>query len=168
MKSSRHYCIDKYGCRYAVEMISENDDIVVFGSTPKLSFDLKEHGIKIRRAKHDIPMDYDYILIYVLKDGKMFFRGFEAHLSFWSRSSKILGVAAEEYNEGKWSRFIFDDISTDYSGTLSIGKDFDYRYWKHEDKARPVPFSPEVYKENGYIKIENGAIVAKELHPRDI
>ena len=70
-------------------------------------------------------------------------------------------------NSGKWSAFLFDGIPVDYSGTLRIGRTFDYRYWQHDDKGSPVPFSPEVYKENGTIKIENGTVTETELHTRD-
>ncbi len=163
MESSRHYCIDKYGFRYGVEITDEDDSIVVFGSTPNLSFDFKEHGMKIRRSKH-----YDYILRYVLKDGQIFFRGFDARLSFWNKKSQLLGIDAKKDNQKKNSRFVFDDISINYSGILSIGRNFDYRYWNHDEKATPVPFSPEVYKENGYMKLEKGVIIKKELNGQDI
>ena len=43
---SRYYYTDQYGYRCGVDITSEEDDIVVFNSTPRLSFDLKEHGIK--------------------------------------------------------------------------------------------------------------------------
>ena len=159
---SQYYYTDKYGYRCAVEITSEDDDIVVFNSTPSLLFDLKEHGIKIRHSKH-----YDYILRYVLKDGQILLRSFAARLSFFGRKSQIWGVTAAKYGDGKWSIFNFDDILVDHSGTLSIGRTFDYRYWNHDEKMTPVPFSPEVYKENGYIELEKGKIVKKELNYRN-
>ena len=70
---SRYYYIDKYGYRCGVDITGEGDDIVVFNSTPNLSFDLKKHGVKIRRSKYE-----DYILTYVLKDGQIFLRSFAA------------------------------------------------------------------------------------------
>jgi hypothetical protein len=50
---------------------------------------------------------------------------------------------------------------------LSIGRSFDYRYWQHDEKTTPVPFSPDVFKENGYIKFEKGRIIEKSLVFRD-
>ena len=160
---SRYYYIDKYGYRCGVDITGEDDDIVVFNSTPNLSFDLKKHGIKIRRSKH-----YDYILSYALKDGQIFLHSFAARLSFFSGKSQIMGVKGRKLGDGNWSIFIFNDIFVDYSGTLSIGRTFDYRYWNHDEKMTPVPFSPEVYKENGYMKLEKGIITAKELKNREI
>ncbi len=156
---SRYYYTDKYGYRCGVDITSEDDDIVVFSSTPNLSFDFKKYGIKIRRSKH-----YDYILSYVLKDGQILLHSFATHLSFFGGKSPIMGVTATKQGDGKWSIFNFDDICIDYSGTLSIGRTFDYRYWNHDEKMTPVPFSPEVYKENGYIELEKGKIVKKELN----
>ena len=159
---SRYYYTDKYGYRCGVDITSEEDDIVVFNSTPNLSFDLKKYGIKIRRSKY-----YDYILRYVLKDGQIVLHSFAAHLSIFCRKSQIMGVSAVQYGDGKWSIFNFDDIFVDYSGTLSVGRTFDYRYWNHDDKAYPVPFCPEVYKENGFMEVNKGKIVKKELSFRN-
>ena len=162
METSRHSYTNLQGYRCGVDIIDEDDDIVVFNSEPHLSFDFRKQGIRIRRSKYE-----DYVLCYVLKDGQVFLRRFEARLSFFSKKSRLMGVTAEEYNSGKWSIFVFDDIPVDYSGTLSIGRTFDYRYWNHDEKAFSVPFSPEVYKENGYIRIEKGAIVEKVLGMRE-
>lgn len=162
MEISRHCYVDQYGYRCAVDIDSEDDDIVVFDSTPHLSFDFKKHGIKIRHSKYD-----DYVLRYILKNGQLFLRGFEARLSFFSRNTQIMGKSSQTYNNGRWSVFLFDDIPVDYSGVLSIGKAFDYRYWPHDDKITPVPFSPEVYKENGFRKLEKGTVTDIELHSRN-
>ena len=48
-----------------------------------------------------------------------------------------------------------------------IGKNFNDRYWKYDEKETPVPFSPDVYRENGYMKIEEGKIIEKTLTIRD-
>ncbi len=162
MESSRHDYIDHYGYHCGVDIISEDDDIVIFNSTPSLSFDFKKHGIRIRHSNH-----YDYILRYVLKNGQIFLRGIEVRLSFFNKRAQIFGVNAEPYNKGNRDIFLFDDIPVEYSGTLSIGKTFDPQYWEHDEKTTPVPFSPEVYKENGYIKLEKGTITEKELFSRD-
>jgi len=159
MEVSRHRNLDPYGYRCEVEIIS--DDIVVFNSTPNLCFDFKKNGIKIRRSKH-----YDYILRYVIKNEQIFLRDIEARLSHVC-PPLIFGVEAEMFNREKWSIFHFDDIPVKYTGTLSIGKSFDYRYWKHDEKATPVPFSPDVYKEIGYLQLEEGKIVEKVLTLRD-
>ncbi len=156
MEASRHSYFDQYGYRCEVEIISE--DIVVFNSTPNLCFDFKKHGIKIRHSKY-----YDYVLQYVIKNEQLFLRGISTRLSLLCKKSQIFGVKAETINKGKWSIFHFDDIPVDYTGTLKIGKTFDYRHWKHDEKATPVPFSPDVYKENGYIKFEKGTIIEKVL-----
>ena len=63
--------------------------------------------------------------------------------------------------------FSFDGIPVDYTGTLHIGKTFDDHFWKHDEKETPVPFSPETYRENGYIRIEEGIIIEKVLTVRD-
>ena len=160
MEVSSHRYLDQYGYQCEVEIIS--DDIVVFNSTPNLCFDFKEHGIKIRRSQY-----YDYILRYVIKNEQLFLRGFETCLSRLCKESPIFGVKAETLNNGKWSIFQFDDIPVKYTGTLSIGKSFDYRYWTHDEKVSPVPFSPDVYKENGYLQLENGTIMEKVLSFRE-
>ena len=161
METSRHDYIDRYGYHCGIEIVSEDDDLVVFNSKPSLSFDLKKHGIKIRHSDH-----YDYILRYVLRDGQIFLRGIEAQLSVFHKNAQIFGVNAKAYSKEKRSIFVFDDIPVEYSGTLHIGKAFDHQYWAHDEKTAPVPFSPEVYKENGYIKFEKGTMTEKELISR--
>ena len=105
MKKSEHRYIDRYGYRCAVEIICEDDEIVVFDSTPKLSFDYKKHGIKIKREKFD-----DYVITYVMKNGNLFFRSFLAPLSFLSRKGQIFGVTPEPYFDGKLSCFFLENI----------------------------------------------------------
>ena len=158
MEISTHYNTDKYGFRYAIVFINETDDFVVFDSYPKLAFDFKEHGIKIKRS-----INYDYTLRYTLKDGRLYFCGFEARFSFWRKRAKLLGVPLTRDVHGRLSRFVFDKIPTDYSGTLTIGRRFDKSYWRDDEKAYPTPFSPEAYKENGYLTLENGVVVKTEL-----
>ena len=161
METSKHDIIDLLGYRVSIEIICEDDDIVVFNSTPNLSFDFKKHGIKIRHSDH-----HDYALRYVVKNGQIFLRGIEVRLSFFNKKTQIFGVNAKAYSKEKQSIFVFDDIPVEYSGILSIGKTFDPKYWEHDEKTAPVPFSPEVYKENGYIKFENGIMTEKELISR--
>ena len=160
MESSRHGYIDQYGYRCGIEMMSE--DIVVFDSTPNLSFDFKKYGIKIRRSKN-----YDYILHYAIKNEQLFLCKIEVCLSLGSKKSQIFGVNAETIDNGKWSIFHFDDMPWEYTGILSIGRNFDDRNWKHDEKATPVPFSPDAYMENGYVKFEKGRITEKSLIHRD-
>ena len=74
------------------------------------------------------------------------------------KKAQIFDKKAETLNNGKWSIFHFDNIPVEYTGTLSIGRSFDYRYWQHDEKTTPVPFSPDVFKENGYIKFEKGLV----------
>jgi len=157
---SRHGHFDQNGYRCEVEIMS--DDIVVFNSTPNLCFDFKKYGIKIRHSRY-----YDYILHYVIKNEQLFLCKIETHLSFLCKKSKILGVNSEAINKGKWSIFNFADIPSEYTGTLSIGRTFDYHNWKHDEKTIPVPFYPDAYKENGYIKFEKGRIIEKSLILRD-
>jgi hypothetical protein len=160
MEFSRHGYFDQYGYRCEVEIMS--DDIVVFNSTPNLCFDFKKHGIKLRHSKY-----YDYVLHYAIKNEQLFLCKIKARLSLLCKKSQIFGVNAETINKGKWSIFNFDEIPLEYTGTLSIGRSFDYRYWQHDEKATPVPFSPDVFKENGYIKFEKGRIIEKSLVFRD-
>ena len=159
MDQSRHIYTDKRGYRCAIEIISD-DGIVVFDSLPKLSFYFSAYGVKIKRWKQ-----YDCVVTYVIKDKRIFLRSFDAILSLFSQK-QMLGATVQRLGDGKWSRFEFDDILVDYSGTLNIGKNFDYRFWKHEDKATEVPFSPEVYKENGSIVFEKGSIVSVKCSAR--
>ena len=161
MERSRHNYVDNYGYRCEVELIC--DDIVVFDSTPKLSFDLKEYGIKIKHSDY-----YDYLLRFVIKDEQLFLCEIETCLSLFCKNIKLFGVTAEKINNGsKWRIFRFDDVPADYTGTLNIGKTFDLKYWQHDEKAIPVPFRPDVYKENGHIKFEKGKIVEKTLFSRE-
>ena len=156
MEVSRHSYLDHYGYQCEVEIMS--DDIVVFNSTPNLCFDFKKHGIKLRHSKY-----YDYVLHYAIKNEQLFLCKIEARLSLLCKKSQIFGVNAETISKGKWSIFHFDEIPLEYTGTLSIGRSFDYRYWQHDEKTASVPFSPDVFKENGYMKFEKGRIIEKSL-----
>ena len=152
---SRHGYLDQYGYRCEVEITS--DDIVVFNSTPNLCFDFKKHKIKIRHSKY-----YDYVLHYAIKNEQLFLIGIGVRLSFLCKK-QIFGVSAETINKGKWGIYHFDNIPVQYTGTFSIGRTFDNRYWPYDDKVTPLPFSPDVFKENGYIKFKNGKIIEKSL-----
>ena len=57
----------------------------------------------------------------------------------------------------------FVNHPADNSGTLSVGRDFDYRFRKHDETARPVPFCPEVYKKNAVLQIEKGYVVHMQI-----
>ena len=156
MEGSRYRDTDKHGYRYEVEIVS--DGIVVFGSTPGLCFDFKRYGIRIRRSKH-----YDYTLHYAIKNGRLLLCRIETRLSLFHRGAELLGVKATSYRNGRWSVFTFDGVPVEYTGILRVGKGFDARYWKHDEKSAPVPFSPEAYRETGYIRLENGVVTEEVL-----
>lgn len=165
-----HYYTDKYGYDCAVEMIFK-DGTVVFDSVPKLSFDYKMHGISIRRLKCSVCYDYgiphnDYVLSYEMKNGHLYFRSFLARLPFFHKSVELFGVKPEKHGDGELSIYKFDDIPAKYSGTLIIGRDFDHRYWPTDDRSSPIPFCPEVFKKNGYIKFEQGKVIDYFLESR--
>ncbi len=153
MESSQHEFIDEKGYLCAVEIHDEEHDLVVFESTPKLSFDFRAHKIKIRKSKVT-----DYKLIYQLKHDRLFLCAVFTRPSFFSRNKQIFGVSPEWFDNHKWALYRVDDIPSSYSGTLKVGKDFDYTHWQHDDKMYPVPFTPEVYQKNGYARFENGIL----------
>lgn len=153
MTRSAHTYTDARGHICEIEIIDEQGDLVVFDSTPRLSFDPVAHGIRIRRSRF-----YDYSLVYKIKDGNLYFCALKTHPSVFSRKKTILDALPKQLGDGRWVIYDFGDMLCDYSGKLTIGKDFDMQYMPCDDKARSVPFCPEVYKKNGYMIIENGRI----------
>ena len=160
MEQSQHTYTDRYGYRCTAEIINLDEDVAVFDSMPHGFFDFRKHGIKIRRSRYE-----DYRLILVIRDGRIYLREFSAQLSYFSRKRKLLGAEAQSLGDGTWRTFRLADIPLDYSGILRIGADFDERFWRHDEKASPIPFSPDVYRQNGHIRFENGVAVEKELNP---
>jgi len=53
----------------------------------------------------------------------------------------------------------------DYSCTLSTGKDFIMSYYP-KTQMDIAPFCREVYRKNGFVKIENGTVVEFVLEDR--
>lgn len=156
-ESSAHYHTDPYGFRYQIQ-IATYDGIVIFDSTPPLSFDLKATGVKIKRGRN-----WDYTVAYEIKDAQLYLCRLEAR---FLKSPPLFGVEPTNPYSSRVFTYFFENLPVNYNGLLTIGKDFDYKFWKHEDKARPVPFCKEVYKQNGFIQFENGRIIEQILKPR--
>ncbi|MBQ9079626.1 MAG: hypothetical protein IJY27_00970 [Clostridia bacterium] len=90
---------------------------------------------------------------------------FSAHLYRFPHPPTLFDTKPGQLGDGKWSIYGFSE-PTDYTGVLSVGKDFDLKFWPENEYTERVPFCPEVYRQNGYIKIENGRVVEKLLIPR--
>ncbi|MBQ4141226.1 MAG: hypothetical protein IJD70_07820 [Clostridia bacterium] len=162
MSLSTHRGIDKYGHKYSNTVWAFEDDIVVFGCEPPLEFDIKAHGLKIVNKEHK-----EYDVDYEIKGGMLYLTG----LSFESppifKPAELFGsTPLKPYPNLRRYFYTFEPHPVDYTGVWQIGKDFDFRFWPGDEKAKPTPFCPEVYKQNGFIRFENGRIVEIELHPR--
>ena len=168
MEQSCHYLTDKYGYKYAVTI--STDDLVVFDSTPSLEFDIKKHGLRIVKNKNrvKIPVYTDYDILFKIEDGTLYFIAFHACLRRFPKRPALFGAHPQRLGDGKWSSYEFCIPVTSYTGTLSIGREFDTKFWPKNDYTQPVPFCPEVYKQNGYIKIENGRVTEKFIAERNI
>ena len=81
------------------------------------------------------------------------------------QGAEILGVKPDHSRSRRLLTYHFD-IPVDYTGVWQIGGDFDHRFWPKDDRVTPVPFSPEVYKQNGFIRFENGRVTEMKLSPR--
>lgn len=149
------YATDKYGYKYQINF--EIEDFVVFSCSPKLSFDVGAYGLKIRQD-----IDWDYTLGYNIKDGSLYMTMLEGNFGSFA---EIMGVKPDHSRSRRLLTYRFD-ISVDYTGVWQIGSDFDHRFWPKDDKMCRVPFSPEVYKKNGFIRFVNGKVVEMELNPR--
>lgn len=168
MEQSCHYLTDKYGYKYSVTVSA--DDHVVFDSTPPLSFDTKAHGLRIVKNKNreNLPVYTDYDTFFTIKDAVLYFTAISARLRRFPHPTALFGVEPHRLGDGKLSIYEFSVPMTDYSGILSIGKDFDFSFWPKNDYTHLVPFCPEVYKQNGYIKIENGKVIEINVFNRNI
>ena len=161
MENSVHYVKDKYGYKCSNQINICDADFVVFGCEPPLIFDVKKHGLKINKRECG-----DYDLFYELKCGALYLSRLEFEPKFLYKSVEIMGVKPiYPYPNKKRCSYIFDSLPIDYTGIWQIGSDFDKRFWPKEDKLQKVPFSPEVYKKNGFIRFENGRVVEMELKP---
>lgn len=157
MEYSAHYRTDKYGYKYQINTECEYS---VFGSEPALYFDIKAHGIKLQKWEY-----YDYLLRYEIRDGSLYLKCFSFIPALLFKPAPLFGVEPEAY--ARFYTYYFKDFLVDYTGVWSIGKDFDFRFWSGDEKAKPTPFCPEVFKQNGSIRFENGRVVDIELHPRN-
>ena len=152
MEQSCHYLTDKYGYKYAVTIYT--DDLVVFDSTPSLEFDIKKHGLRIVKNKNrvKIPVYTDYDILFKIEDGTLYFIAFHACLRRFPKRPALFGAHPQRLGDGKWSSYEFCIPVTSYTGTLSVGREFDTKFYPKNDYTPPIPFCPEVYKQNGYIK----------------
>lgn len=161
MENSVHYVKDTYGYKCSNQINNYDADFVVFGCEPPLIFDVKKHGLKINKRECG-----DYDLFYELKCGALYLSRLEFEPKFLYKSVEIMGVKPiYPYPNKKRCSYIFDSLPVDYTGLWQIGSDFDKHFWPKEDHLHRVPFSPEVYKNNGFIRFENGRVVEMELKP---
>ena len=167
MEQSCHYLTDKYGYKYAVTV--STDDVVVFDSTPPLSFDAKAHRFRIVKNKNreNLPVCTDYDLFFTIKDNKLYFTAISAQMRCFPYPTALFDVKPNRLGDGKWSIYEFSKPMTDYTGILSIGKDFDLSFWPKNDYTHHVPFCHAAYKQNGYMKIENGLVIEKFIAERN-
>ncbi len=157
---ANHYFTDKNGYKCCVQ-IQNDEEIVVFDSKPKLTLDLKDSGIRIKKETY-----WDYELIFEIKDNKLYLLRLEAKFkTLFKKPPVLFGVEPTMVKNGL-DFYSFTDLVFDYSGELTIGKDFDIKFYPKEDKARPCPCCPEVYKQNGKMIIKNGIVTEKLLEPR--
>lgn len=151
---SSHKHTDRLGKTYSVEIFTE-DGTVVFNSTPPLLLDVYEFGIKLKRKPFN-----PYTLVYTIKSGAIYLT--RLHV-FTKTTPEIFGVKPQKLFDSDMLTYEFDNIPTDYCGTLTVGKNFDMKYWPDDDRSTSVPFSPDVYKEIGHIKFENGVIIEQKI-----
>ena len=163
MENSVHYGKDLYGYKYSNQINNDDADTVVFGCEPPLLFDVKAHALKIKKLENS-----DYNLIYEIKEGALFLVRLEFEPALLFMPGTILGTEpCRPYPNNQRCVYTFGEIPIDYTGVFRIGKDFDFRFWQGDEKANPTPFCPEVYKQNGFIRFENGRVVETELKPRE-
>ena len=146
---SSHKHTDRLGQQYDIDVFCE-DGTVVFNSTPPLSLDVYEFGIKLKRKSVS-----PYTIAYTIKDGALYLTRLDV---FSKTTPEIFGVKPKKLHDSDILTYEFGNIPTDYSGTLTVGRDFDMSFWPKDDYANQVPFSPEVYKKNGHIIIETGKV----------
>ena len=163
MEGSMHYGMDAYGYNYSNQINNSDADIVVFNCAPPLIFDVKSHGLKIKKRENG-----DYCLVYEIKEGALYLVSLELEPALLFKPGAILGTEPRRpYPNKQRYLYTFGAIPVDYTGVFRIGKDFDIRFWQGDEKADPTPFCPEVYKQNGFIRFENGRVVETELKPRE-
>ena len=163
MENSVHYVKDKYGYKCSNQINIYDADFVVFGCEPPLLFDVKSYGLRINKREFS-----DYDLFYELKCGVLYLSRLEFEPAFLYKPSRIMDTEpVYPYPNKKRCSYAFGSVPVDYTGVWQIGKDFDFRFWQGDEKAKPTPFCPEVYKQNGFIRFENGRAVETELKPRE-
>ncbi len=150
------YSTDKYGNKY--QIVFWNEDFVVFSCEPELSFDVKAHELKFKKGIHR-----DYTVSFEVKDGILFMTKLEGD---FTKPGEVMGAKPDHIMGSKLWGYLFE-VPTDYTGLWQIGNDFDQRFWPKDDRTHRVPFSPEVYKQNGFIRFEKGKVVEMELKPRE-
>ena len=153
MESSQHEFSDTGGYRCAVEFLDETNDMVVFGSTPQLSFDFASQNIRISRR-----YPYHYKLVYVLTDDGLFLRAVLTCPVFWQRHKTIFGASPQRFGNSRWALYAFDDVFVPYTGKLHVGRSFNMDFWPQNDKVEEILFVPEAYKQTGYAVLENGKL----------
>ena len=167
MSFSTHRGIDKYGHRYSNTVWAFEDDIVVFGCEPPLVFDIKEHGLMGKINKMKPPYD-DYGMTYDVKGGSLYLTEFKFEAKPRFKPAELFGsTPLKPYPNLRRYFYTFEPQPVDYSGVWQVGKDFDFRFWQGDEKAKPTPFCPEVYKQNGFIRFEKGRAVEIVLQPRN-
>ena len=156
MECSAHYRTDKYGYKY---QINTECEYAVFGSEPALSFDIKAHGIRLRKKEY-----YDYSIRYEIRDGYLYLKDLSFESTPCFKPTAIFGAEpSKPYPNLRRYFYTFEPQPVDYTGVFRIGKDFDFRFWQGDEKANPTPFCPEVYKKNGFIRFEGGRVVETEI-----
>ena len=159
MSLSTHMGVDKYSHKYSNTICDFEHDIVIFSCNPPLEFDIKAHGLKIVTRKHE-----DYGVNYEIRGGMLYLTGLSFESTPRFKPTAIFGAEpSKPYPNLRRYFYTFEPQPVDYTGVWQIGKDFDFRFWQGDEKAKPTPFCPEVYKQNGFIRFEKGRVVETEI-----
>ena len=157
---SIHTHTDLRGNRYQV-IVETNDKTVVFDSLPPLAFDVAEHRIPLKRSE-----PYTYSMTYRIENGVLYLLCLEARMRRFGKKPRLYGVAPVPCGND-WYVYTFAQTVCDYTGKLAVGREFDRSAWTHDEKARPVPFAPHVYRKIGCLEFQNGNVTEETWRERD-
>lgn len=149
MNSSHHFVADPRGLRGEIAVFTD-DDSVVFDSTPPIWFDWRAAGL--------LPLGSEYDMAVHLTAEGLYLTNLSARFLLPPRT--IFGVKPTRQFRLRWA-WHFDDLPWEYTGTLALGRDFDFRFWPKNEYTDPVPFSPEVYRETAEVRLARGKVIAR-------
>lgn len=164
--STYGHFVDEHGFRFGINYNSR-ESFGILLANPLLYFDIYEVGLCPRKTRFD-----SYYLHYEIRYNRLYLAAVSGEFQepLLEKFPTLLGREIESVMESfpgcsNPHLYAYTHLQhpVDYTGTITMVRDFDMRFAPKDDKATPWPFREDVYKMVKRVWFEHGVIVRAEM-----